>query len=173
MQIDVEFKIELRVLTYMMKDFCRFDIKSVTLMDFRLIQMSPLVAAAAAAATTTGNIITNSSSSSSCPTGSTNNAQHSTPPPPPLHATLINNNNNNNNRGWSASCLRPSPPLRPCLALGLAVNNYSSPSSSPSSCSGRKPTSYREDALILDVIEAYCCAAKPRNTVNSGMFPLY
>lgn len=114
-----------------------------------LIQMSPLVAAAA---TTTIN-------NRPITTGSTNNSsshqQHSTPPPPPpLH--------NNNMSGWSATCLRPPPPLRPCLALGLT------PNSSSSVCSGRKPTSYREDAMILDVIEAYCSAAKPRNTVNSG-----
>lgn len=112
--------------------------------------MSPLVAAAA---TISNRPIT---------TGSTNNSSvhqpHSTPPPPlpPLH------NNNNNTSGWSATCLRPPPPLRPCLALGVTPNNPSS------LCSGRKPTSYREDAMILDVIEAYCSAAKPRNTVNSG-----
>lgn len=64
----------------------------------------------------------------------------------------------NNNRGWSASCLRPAPPLRPCLALGTIPNG--SPIRST-----RKPISYKEDALILDVIEAYCSNVKPRNTV--------
>lgn len=66
-----------------------------------------------------------------------------------------------NNRGWSATCLRPAPPLRLCLALGPMPNG------SPLR-SNRKPTTYKEDALILEVIEAYCSAIKPRNTINSG-----
>ncbi|XP_018329262.1 rho guanine nucleotide exchange factor 7 isoform X7 [Agrilus planipennis] len=66
----------------------------------------------------------------------------------------------NNGRGWSVSCLRPTPPLRPCLALGVTVNGSPGRSS-------RKPITYKEDALILDVIEAYCGNVKPRNTVNS------
>lgn len=111
-------------------------------------------------------IVAVGSNPNSRPSGSTNIniVQHSTPP---LHVPLnINNNNNsnhnNNSSGWSASCLRPSPPLRPCLALSIAPNSYSP-------CSGRKPTSFKEDAFILDVIEAYCFAVKPRNAVNSGM----
>ncbi|KAF5287116.1 hypothetical protein FQR65_LT12339 [Abscondita terminalis] len=64
------------------------------------------------------------------------------------------------NRGWSASCLRPAPPLRPCLALGATPNG------SPIRTS-RKPSTYKEDALILDVIEAYCSNGKPKNTVNA------
>lgn len=68
-----------------------------------------------------------------------------------------------NNRGWSASCLRPAPPMRPCLALGTAPNG--SPIRSV-----RKPLSYKEDALILDVIEAYCSNTKAKNTTNSGEY---
>lgn len=68
---------------------------------------------------------------------------------------------NNNNRGWSATCLRPAPPLRPCLALG------SMPNTSPLR-TNRKPTSYKEDALIREVIEGYCLSVKPRNAINSG-----
>ncbi|KYB27460.1 Rho guanine nucleotide exchange factor 7-like Protein [Tribolium castaneum] len=67
------------------------------------------------------------------------------PPPPPPHG-----------RGWSATSLRPSPPLRPCLAFGHVP--YSRPG---------PRLSYKEDGLILDVIEAYFSTVKPRNTVNS------
>ncbi|KAJ8917558.1 hypothetical protein NQ315_005607 [Exocentrus adspersus] len=91
------------------------------------------------------------------PTSLTNSRQggsiRSTPTPPPHgHAT--------NNRGWSAICLRPTPPLRPCLALGSTPNG-------PYSRYSRKPMSYKEDGLILEVIEAYCSVTKPRSTVNS------
>lgn len=34
------------------------------------------------------------------------------------------------NKGWSMSCLRPSPPLRPCLALGRDDNHRKSGRSS-------------------------------------------
>lgn len=81
----------------------------------------------------------------------------STPTPPP-HGFV------SNNRVWSSFCLRPTPPLRPCLALGSSPNG-------PYSRYSRKPTSYKEDGLILDVIEAYCSIAKPRSTVNSGKLP--
>lgn len=68
------------------------------------------------------------------------------------------------NKGWSMSCLRPSPPLRPCLALGRDDNHRKS---------GRNrkkqiERSYEEDAQILRVIEAYCTSAKTRYTVNSA-----
>lgn len=82
---------------------------------------------------------------------------------PSIIATNNCLNNSYKNRGWSATCLRPAPPLRPCLALG------STPNGSPVR-SNHKPTSYKEDALILEVIEAYCTAIKPRNAVNSGTF---
>lgn len=65
----------------------------------------------------------------------------------------------NNNTGWSATCLRPSPPLRPCLALG------SSPHGSPLRCA--KLPLHDEDAKILQVIEAYCTSVKPKNA-NTG-----
>ncbi|XP_031345487.1 rho guanine nucleotide exchange factor 7-like isoform X2 [Photinus pyralis] len=75
-------------------------------------------------------------------------------------ALFPSNYNAVGNRGWSASCLRPAPPLRPCLALGTASNG------SPIR-SNRKPTTYAEDALILDVIEAYCSNGKSKNTIPS------
>ncbi|GJQ67042.1 putative Rho guanine nucleotide exchange factor [Trypoxylus dichotomus] len=75
-------------------------------------------------------------------------------PTPPSHGTL------NNNKGWSASCLRPAPPLSPRLALGTIPNG------SPLRIN-RKATVYKEDALILEVIEAYCSTGKSRSTVNS------
>lgn len=93
------------------------------------------------------------------PTSLTNNRQgginsiRSTPTPPP-------HGNANNNRVWSSICLRPTPPLRPCLALGSTPNG-------PYSRYSRKPMTYKEDGLILEVIEAYCSATKPRSTVNS------
>lgn len=95
----------------------------------RLFQTSPLVAAAGSAA------------SPPRLAGSTNS-----PPPPPPHG-----------RGWSATSLRPSPPLRPCLAFGTAPYTRPAPR-----------LTYKEDGMILDVIEAYFSTVKPRNTVNSG-----
>lgn len=65
---------------------------------------------------------------------------------------------------WSATCLRPTPPLRPCLALGAT------PSGPYQRYNSRRPTTYKEDGQILDVIEAYCSLGKPRSTVNSGRF---
>lgn len=75
-------------------------------------------------------------------------------PPPPPHGV---------SRGpsWSAVFLRPTPPLRPCLALGAA------PGGPYQRYSSRRPTTYKEDGMILDVIEAYCSLGKPRSTVNS------
>ncbi|XP_072396138.1 rho guanine nucleotide exchange factor 7-like isoform X1 [Diabrotica undecimpunctata] len=64
-------------------------------------------------------------------------------------------------RGWSAICLRPTPPLRPYLALGT------SPNGPYSRYTSRRPMTYKEDGFILDVIEAYCSTMKPRSTVNS------
>ncbi|KAL3280664.1 hypothetical protein HHI36_003901 [Cryptolaemus montrouzieri] len=101
--------------------------------------MSPLVAAS--------NIVNRQ-------TGKTNNRQTPTPPP---HGNLGNNHN------WSASCLRPSPPLRLCLTRGSTVNGLYNRSHN-------KHFSFNEDSLILDVINAYCMV-KPRNTVNSGEIP--
>lgn len=58
------------------------------------------------------------------------------------------------NRGWSVNCLRPSQPFRPCTSLLSNRPNG-------------KSFSYKDDALILEVVEAYF-SAKSRNTVNSG-----
>lgn len=104
--------------------------------------MSPLVAAAPQA--------------SKNQTGGTNSL-HSTLPTLPSHGTL------NNNCSWSASCLRPSPPLLPCFVLTANPNNSSS-----AARFHRKPMSYKDDSTILDIIEAYCSAMRPRNTVHSG-----
>lgn len=65
---------------------------------------------------------------------------------------------------WSAVCLRPTAPLRPCLALGAA------PGGPYQRYNTRRPTTYKEDGQILDVIEAYCSLGKPRSTVNSGKY---
>lgn len=86
-------------------------------------------------------------------TGKTINRQTPTPPP---------HGNVSNNRCWSACFLRPSPPLRLCLARGSTVNGLYNRSHN-------KHFSFNEDSLILDVINAYCMV-KPRNTVNSGEF---
>lgn len=71
------------------------------------------------------------------------------------------NINNNNNRRWSASSLRPAPPLPPCLALGCNPNGLPIRPN-------RKPISYMEDGCILEVIDAYRSSLSSRNAVNSG-----
>ncbi|XP_047107765.1 rho guanine nucleotide exchange factor 7 isoform X2 [Schistocerca piceifrons] len=70
-----------------------------------------------------------------------------------------------NSKGWSMSCLRPSPPIRPCLGLGR------DDSSKKPAHNTRKHSekTFEEDALILRVIEAYCMSAKTRYTVNSAL----
>lgn len=45
------------------------------------------------------------------------------------------------NKGWSMSCLRPSPPLRPCLALGRDDNHRKS---------GRSTKKQSESSLCED-----------------------
>lgn len=91
------------------------------------------------------------------------NAHRSVPLPnqvnrtPSLAQSILNNNS-----GWSAICLRPSPPLRPCLALG---NN--TPHGSP--LRSNKLPLHDEDSKILQVIEAYCSLAKPKNP-NTGQY---
>ncbi|XP_030759645.1 rho guanine nucleotide exchange factor 7 isoform X2 [Sitophilus oryzae] len=77
----------------------------------------------------------------------------SSPPAPPHGASR--------GPGWSAVCLRPTPPLRPCLALGAA------PGGPYQRYNSRRPTNYTEDGMILDVIESYCSLGKPRSMVNS------
>ncbi|KAK7869103.1 hypothetical protein R5R35_007764 [Gryllus longicercus] len=68
-------------------------------------------------------------------------------------------------KGWSMSCLRPSPPLRPCLALGHCDSLRRSGRASSRKQNGR---SFEEDAQILRIIEAYCTSARTRYTVNSA-----
>ncbi|KAH1001454.1 hypothetical protein HUJ04_005474 [Dendroctonus ponderosae] len=64
-------------------------------------------------------------------------------------------------QNWSAVCLRPTAPLRPCLALGAA------PGGPYQRYNSRRATTYKEDGQILDVIEAYCTLGKPRCTLTS------
>lgn len=124
-------------LTFKLPHFLRFSILNKII----FVQMSPLVAAPLANRNQIGGT----------------NSLHSSPPTLPSHGTL------NNNCSWSASCLRPSPPLLPCFAVTSNPN-----SSSSVNRLHRKPMSYKDDSTILDVIEAYCSAMRPRNTVHSG-----
>ncbi|CAH2104636.1 unnamed protein product [Euphydryas editha] len=69
------------------------------------------------------------------------------------------------NKGWSITCLRPAPPLRPqSFAVGSDENIGPTHPYAPHQ---RKSNSYEEDALILKVIEAYCTSARCRNAVSS------
>lgn len=86
----------------------------------------------------------------------------STPPNVNMSSSSSLSCNINNNGGWLATCLRPPPPFRPCLALG------SSPHGSPSRSSYRRNLSHNDDAQILKVIEAYCTSTKPKNTISTG-----
>nr|CAD7195766.1 unnamed protein product [Timema douglasi] len=86
-------------------------------------------------------------------------------PPMCAHVSTTKHTPPQGNKGWSMSCLRPSPPLRPCLALG----RDDSPRKSTRSYNRRQSDrTFEEDAQILRVIEAYCSSAKSRYTVNSG-----
>ncbi|CAH0725802.1 unnamed protein product, partial [Brenthis ino] len=69
------------------------------------------------------------------------------------------------NKGWSITCLRPAPPLRPqSFTVGSDENIGPTHPYAPHQ---RKSNSYEEDALILKVIEAYCTSARCRNAVSS------
>ncbi|XP_045521532.1 rho guanine nucleotide exchange factor 7 isoform X3 [Pieris brassicae] len=77
------------------------------------------------------------------------------------------------NKGWSITCLRPAPPLRP-QSFSVGSDENIGPTH-PYAPHQRKSNSYEEDALILKVIEAYCTSARCRNAVSSvecGHFPL-
>ncbi|KAL4708103.1 hypothetical protein ACJJTC_009882 [Scirpophaga incertulas] len=68
-------------------------------------------------------------------------------------------------KGWSITCLRPAPPLRPqSFTIGSDENIGPTHPYAPHQ---RKSNSYEEDALILKVIEAYCTSARCRNAVSS------
>ncbi|CAB3231066.1 unnamed protein product [Arctia plantaginis] len=72
---------------------------------------------------------------------------------------------NYSNKGWSITCLRPAPPLRPqSFTVGSDENIGPTHPYAPHQ---RKSNSYEEDALILKVIEAYCTSARCRNAVSS------
>ncbi|XP_046401861.1 rho guanine nucleotide exchange factor 7 isoform X2 [Ischnura elegans] len=62
---------------------------------------------------------------------------------------------------WRLSCLRPSPPMRPCLALGRPD------AATATAQAKRRDEQCEEGTQILRVIEAYCTGSKMRNTVNS------
>lgn len=70
------------------------------------------------------------------------------------------------NQIWTNTCLRPAPPLRPCMALGSKedVNMRRSVHRFQKS---KDDHAFEDDARILRVIEAYCTSAKTRYTVNS------
>ncbi|XP_048482952.1 rho guanine nucleotide exchange factor 7 isoform X2 [Plutella xylostella] len=68
-------------------------------------------------------------------------------------------------KGWSVTCLRPAPPLRP-QSFGAGSDENIGPTH-PYAPHQRKSNSYEEDALILKVIEAYCTSARCRNAVSS------
>ncbi|XP_045542639.1 rho guanine nucleotide exchange factor 7 isoform X3 [Papilio machaon] len=69
------------------------------------------------------------------------------------------------NKGWSITCLRPAPPLRPQSFSAGSEENIGP--THPYAPHQRKSNSYEEDALILKVIEAYCTSARCRNAVSS------
>ncbi|XP_069357509.1 uncharacterized protein RtGEF isoform X2 [Maniola hyperantus] len=72
---------------------------------------------------------------------------------------------NYSSKGWSITCLRPAPPLRPqSFTVGSDENIGPTHPYAPHQ---RKSNSYEEDALILKVIEAYCTSARCRNAVSS------
>ena len=114
-----------------------------------LFQMSPLIAAPSPSIAPLTSLGATRGVAARC----------SSPPTPPQGSQ--------GGLNWSAVCLRPTPPLRPCLALGAA------PGGPYQRYNSRRPTTYKEDGLILDVIEAYCSLGKPRSTVNSGMYVMY
>ncbi|KAF0299516.1 Rho guanine nucleotide exchange factor 7 [Amphibalanus amphitrite] len=93
------------------------------------------------------------------------------PPPPPHHAPVSEvgvSSAPGPLRPWTAACLRPSPPLRPCLALGREDTNRKSSRNMVYKYKKRgDDRSYEDDATILRVIEAYCTSSQPRHTVNS------
>ncbi|XP_045510830.1 rho guanine nucleotide exchange factor 7 isoform X2 [Colias croceus] len=68
-------------------------------------------------------------------------------------------------KGWSVTCLRPAPPLRP-QSFSVGSDENIGPTH-PYAPHQRKSNSYEEDALILKVIEAYCTSARCRNAVSS------
>ncbi|XP_043244855.1 rho guanine nucleotide exchange factor 7-like isoform X2 [Amphibalanus amphitrite] len=95
------------------------------------------------------------------------------PPPPPHHAPVSEvgvSSAPGPLRPWTAACLRPSPPLRPCLALGREDTNRKSSRNMVYKYKKRgDDRSYEDDATILRVIEAYCTSSQPRHTVNSSL----
>lgn len=76
----------------------------------------------------------------------------------------------NNNLGWSAICLRPSPPVR-LLALGSNNTPHGSPLNRSTNYINNKLPLHDEDSKILQVIEAYCSSVKPKNH-NTGQYQI-
>lgn len=66
---------------------------------------------------------------------------------------------------WSITHLRPSNPLRPCIASSQSNSQLKFELSTK-----RPQPTYEEDALVLRVIEAYSIAFQntSRNTIHSG-----
>ncbi|KAK3913655.1 Rho guanine nucleotide exchange factor 7 [Frankliniella fusca] len=86
-----------------------------------------------------------------------------------IHAASVNNINNNyssnpNVKSWTATNLRPAPPVR--IAASLVRDDLRKSSRGPRKFNER---SYEEDALVLRVIESYCTTAKTRSTISSAL----
>lgn len=85
-----------------------------------------------------------------------------------IHAASVNNINNNNYssnpsvKSWTATNLRPAPPVR--IAASLVRDDLRKSTRGPRKINER---SYEEDALVLRVIESYCTSAKTRSTISS------
>ncbi|XP_052120216.1 rho guanine nucleotide exchange factor 7 [Frankliniella occidentalis] len=87
-----------------------------------------------------------------------------------IHAASVNNINNNNYssnpsvKSWTATNLRPAPPVR--IAASLVRDDLRKSTRGPRKINER---SYEEDALVLRVIESYCTSAKTRSTISSAL----
>ncbi|XP_034252099.1 rho guanine nucleotide exchange factor 7 isoform X1 [Thrips palmi] len=87
-----------------------------------------------------------------------------------LNAASINNINNNNYSSnssvkiWTATNLRPAPPVR--ITSTLTRDDIRKSTRGPRKINDK---SYEEDALVLRVIESYCTSAKTRSTISSAL----
>ncbi|KAJ1530581.1 hypothetical protein ONE63_005464 [Megalurothrips usitatus] len=86
----------------------------------------------------------------------------------PIPAASLNNINNNNynsstnTKVWTATNLRPAPPIR--ISSSLMRDDLRKSTRGVRKFNER---SYEEDALVLRVIESYCTSAKTRSTISS------
>lgn len=88
----------------------------------------------------------------------------------PIPAASLNNINNNNynsstnTKVWTATNLRPAPPIR--ISSPLMRDDLRKSTRGVRKFNER---SYEEDALVLRVIESYCTSAKTRSTISSAL----